>query len=355
MDPSDLRILEIGDHHHFKLTLPLQTTLLWTGSRAPRHLSATDYADWTPFKFRRALRDVTKQRYDLVVTYSQNRTPWHPRNWVRSIAHSPLTPLAALSRVFGVSMLRFVALPIPLIAIDMQDGGTIHSCNFFLLDKAKLFLKRELPVDHWQVLQGSAHAGLPTLRIRRSARWRERIDKLRPVSLQARPIETGPPGEVFAAKTTDVFFAGAIESNSTVRSAGLAELKGLASRGLRVDIAAERLSADEYHRRLAQAWLAWSPSGLGWDCYRHYEAPQCLSVPIINYPTISRYEPLIDGIHAFYYAPEPGGLTRAIEAAIQDKKRLEQIALAGRQHVRAHHVGGAFCARVIAAAFDRSA
>jgi glycosyltransferase involved in cell wall biosynthesis len=191
---------------------------------------------------------------------------------------------------------------------------------------------------------------LPTTRIRRSRRWQRRIEKLRPISLQAGSIDIGRPDDAFAAKNADVFFAGAVELNSTVRSDGLRQLEGLAARGLRIDMPAERLAQDEFYRRMSRAWLAWSPSGLGWDCYRHYEAPQCLTVPVINYPTILRNRPLQDGVHAIYYPPEGDGLARAIENALVDKERLKRMALAGREHVQSHHVGPAFCDRILKAA-----
>ena len=129
----------------------------------------------------------------------------------------------------------------------------------------------------------------------------------------------------------------------------------MARRGLKIDIAEERLPQDEFYRRMSQAWLAWSPSGLGWDCYRHYEAPQCLSVPVINYPTIARYQPLEDGIHAIYYSPEGDGLCRTIEFALADKDRLKQIAVGGRAHVRANHVGPKVCEHVLRLALENTA
>ena len=39
--------------------------------------------------------------------------------------------------------------------------------NLFLLDRAKYFFKRELPVDRWQVFQRTGHVGLPGPRFRR--------------------------------------------------------------------------------------------------------------------------------------------------------------------------------------------
>ena len=56
-------------------------------------------------------------------------------------------------------------------------------------------------------------------------------------------------------------------------------------------------------------------------------------MPLINQPTIERHRPLIGGVHALYYDPEPGFLTAAIEAALADKDRLRAIARAGKAHV----------------------
>ena len=114
-----------------------------------------------------------------------------------------------------------------------------------------------------------------------------------------------------------------------------------------------RLPQAEFYRRMASAWLTWSPAGFGWDCHRHYEAAQCLTVPLINYPTIVRYAPLEDGKHAIYYAPEPGGLTRAVLAALSNRDRLRDVAIAAREHVLAHHTHRARCDAVLEAVFGR--
>ena len=138
-------------------------------------------------------------------------------------------------------------------------------------------------------------------------------------------------------KTADVFFAGDTESSSSVRAAGMRELTALRERGITVDIPQSRLPLPEFYQRAARAWLVWSPEGLGWDCFRHYEAPACGAVPVINQPTIERHQPLAAGEHAFYYDPAPGELTRTIVAALADKDRLRAMARAGQSHVMAHH------------------
>lgn len=351
MDLSAIRILEIGDHHHFKQTFPERTHLLWTGRRPPKSLASKDYVDCTPLAFKRAMRQAAAGAFDVVVTYAPQRSPWHPRYWLRAMLQT--SPLVAATRVFGVTWLRHARPGVPIAVVDMHDIPTVHSSNFFLLDIARVYCKRELPVDRWQSLYGTAHANLPTLRIRRDPRWRDRLAKLQPISLQSPLLELKrPDAEVFSSKTSDVFFAGTVTDNSTVRVAGLKQLEKLARLGLKIDIATERLSHSDFYRRMSLAWLAWSPSGLGWHCYRHYEAPQCLAVPVINYPTVSRHRPLQDGVHALYYDPDGNGLSEAIQAALPDKERLKRLAIAGREHVRAHYAGAAFCNRVLRLALE---
>ncbi len=154
-------------------------------------------------------------------------------------------------------------------------------------------------------------------------------------------------------KTTDVFFAGSSATNSAVRADGIEELRALKAEGYRVDIPDGRLTETEFHRRLAAAWLAWSPAGFGWDCLRHYEAAASGTVPLINYPTIHRDLPLVDGEHCLFYAPELGGLTAAIRAALADKPHLLHIAKNARAHVYAHHTSEARVERIVAAVLGR--
>jgi hypothetical protein len=342
MLPANSRILEIGAWHYFKQTYPERTTLLWTGRRPPRirGVPAPDsyYVNCTPGNFIQALRDMRAGQYDLVVAYPMHRPPWHPRHWVRSLAHEPLKPWAAFTRVFGVSWLRYARIPVPLVAFDTNDVFVIERHNFFLIDKADIFFKRELPVDRWQVLTGTAHPSLPTTRIRSNETWRRRIANIRPMAITTPVIATeGLWSGDFPDKTVDIFFAGETYKNSWVRHSGLAELAELRARGVSVDVAEERLPRAEFHRRLARAWLAWAPSGFGWQSYRAGEASQCLAVPLVDNPFVERHRPLLNGAHLFYYDVEPGGLARAAEAALADKERLRRMALAAREHVLAHH------------------
>jgi len=345
--PASARILEIGDFHYVKDQYPERTTLLWTGRRPPL-LGRSDYFDCTLPRLLRAIADARASCYDLVVVYMGLRSPWHPRNWLRSLFAEPARPVAAVSRVFGVSWLRFAPIPVPLVVLDMNDAFIMGRHNFFLLDKADVVFKRELPVDRWHILCHSVHPRLPTRRIRRRPRWQRRLAKIRPIALPALVIADNPlrSGE-FPQKTVDLFFSGNVAENSWVRRTGMAELEQLAKRGIKLDVPAERLPPAEFHRRLARAWLAWSPSGFSWECFRTSEAAQCLSVPVLNYPTVELHRPLIDGEHVIYYNPEPGGLVRAVERALADKAKLKQMAIAAREHVLRHHTPRALVDHVI--------
>ena len=134
-----------------------------------------------------------------------------------------------------------------------------------------------------------------------------------------------------------------------MRGRGISELLALRDKGLKIDIANEVLSPREFYERCARAWLVWSPEGLGWDCFRHYEALACKAVPIINYPAIERHQPLIEREHAFYYGVEPGGLTRTVLFALSNKGRLARMAEAGCSHVLAHHTPAAIARYIVGA------
>jgi hypothetical protein len=126
------------------------------------------------------------------------------------------------------------------------------------------------------------------------------------------------------------------------------EILALREQGVRVDIPDELLPRSEFYARCARSWLVWSPEGYGWQCFRHYEAPGCGSVPVINQPTIERSRPLRHGEHAIFYDVEAGGLTRAIVTALADKAWLADMARAGRAHVLACHTPRAIAEHVIA-------
>jgi hypothetical protein len=286
---------------------------------------------------------------DLIVVHPNFSRPWGLRALSRAIISSRfLKGRSPLGRAFGPELLRWRGRA-PIVVIDLEDLPLINRDNLFLLDRCTLWFKRELPVDHWRVFTKTAHPNLPTPRFRTGERERRRVQKLRPISigLPMRAEGLPPPAQ---PKSADVFFLARVEASSTARARGLEELRALAAHGVVVDIPNAPLPRAEFYKRCAAAWLVWSPEGFGWDCFRHYEALACGSVPLINQPSIDRHAPLLAGEHALYYDPEPRGLTRAVLAALADKDALTRIAEAGRTHVMSHHTPDALSRYVVEAA-----
>jgi hypothetical protein len=130
-----------------------------------------------------------------------------------------------LFRVYGPQLLRWRGRA-PIVVMDHEDMPVINRNSLYLLDRCRLWFKRELPVDHWRVFMKTAHANLPTPRFRLARRNRARVAKLRPISLGFKLGIELPDTAATAAKTVDVFFAGRIEGCARLASSSIS-LKAL--------------------------------------------------------------------------------------------------------------------------------
>jgi hypothetical protein len=352
-DIAHRRIVEIGDKPFVKRGLPDQVTYFSTwADDDPRRLKADGSSVVSLRTLAVLCRALRAPETDLVVCHPTFFSPWHWRWTMRALFdRRTLRRSVSFVRTMGPQVLRW-PISAPIAVLDQTDLPLINRNNFFLLDRCRIYFKRELPPDRWRLFMKTGHANLPTPRFRVTAPQQARIDKLRPISLGL-PLSatTSFPVEP-SEKSVDIFFAGKIDGSSHVRRRGLGELLALRERGIAVDIPERALPQSEFYRRCARAWLTWSPEGLGWDCFRHYEAAACGSVPVINQPTIERHQPLLHGIHAIYYDIEEGGLTGAVRAALADKQRLDAIGRAAGIHVLAHHTLTTLARHIVRASLD---
>lgn len=302
-------------------------------------------------------RRIADPAIDLIVAHAPASSPWSGRALGRALfRRSTLRGNLATVRGIGTELLRRHAAA-PIAVLDFEDSIGIERGNLFLLDKCVAYFKRELPIDHWQVLARTAHRRVPTPRFRSVERNRERIAKLHPISLglplgaAARLVGSPPSGE----KTIDVFFTGRIGNSSTVRQRGFDELLTLRDAGYAIDVADTVLPFEEYLARCARAHLVWSPEGFGWQTFRIYEAAICGAAPLVSRPSIERHRPLIEGIHAVHYDVEPGELARTARAALADRDRLRAIGRAAREHVKAFHTPAAIARHVVETALSAAA
>jgi hypothetical protein len=238
-------------------------------------------------------RTIAGGGFDLIVCEPNYNAPWNPIGLLRTLfSRRALSGKVSLSRPFGLELLRGRITP-PLAVVDLEDNASINRCDRYLLDACRLYFKRELPVDSWRLFANTMTPRQPSRRFRANPANRRRIAKLRPISLGIPPGMEPLLPIARRDKTADVFFVA--------------------------------------------ARIVWSPEGYGWDCFRHYEAAACGSVPLINYPSIIRHRPLEHGVHCLYYAPEPGGLASTVLAALQDKARLAAMAENAREHAIRFH------------------
>ncbi len=318
-----------------------ETTEHWSTEAVldSRDLEPTNYQ----VTFRSLLRLASALRgadYGLVVVQPSAFPPWHWEAISRSLfKRAALGGIIPIARYFGPQAIRG-KVAAPIAVWDSDDAPFIQRHNSFLLDRATLYFKRELPTDYWRAFMRTLHRRVPTPRFRRLELQRQRVAKLRPISLGLpfgrESIPTAHPvSEV--AKTADVFFAGRIEDSATVRKRGMAELLALRAQGYRIDIPDRALKLDDFLARCARAWLTWSPEGYGYDCFRTYEAAICGSVPVVSRQGIERYKPLREGEHCFYHEVEPGSLTDTIQMALKDRERLVQMGEAARRFVLTEH------------------
>jgi hypothetical protein len=345
-----LRILEIGEFSLFKVAMPQDTTFVFTGvnRRAADHI---EHEPFGPAMLPGLLRSLRRGEWDIVVCFPPARPLLDCRRNVAGLAVA-LYRLLFRFRTLGTYFAQARAR-VPLVVLDYNDMQTVPRSALKLLDRSVAYFKRELPLDPGKALFDVTPAFRTHRRLMESKYFRRNIDKLRPIGLAIAEDTVREALATQPEKSVDIFFAGSVD-HSAIRQRGFAQLKALAAQGYSVDICPGGLSRSEYLQRCARAWLTWSPEGYGWDCFRHYEAGLCLSVPVISPPNVTRYQPFVDGTHAFFYPVEGDGLRTIVTRALQNKAQLTAMAQAARKHVIGHNTHARICEHILEAALPRA-
>jgi hypothetical protein len=282
------------------------------------------------------LKEIRRNEYRLIVCRSFGRFAWSSTNsWITNV-------LRWLMRLFFAFCISRRSRSAKLVILDFEDELTLDRRDARLLEQCHLYFKRELAQNAWtNLLRAQPYLG-EYQAMMRNPRFKKMVEKFRPISLgipeaQLTDIELNADSDSqLAEKSYDIFFSGTTD-HSTVRESGLRLLRKLKDEGYVVYLPEGGLPRQQFNEALSASWLVWSPEGSGWDCFRHYEVCLAGSVPVINFPTIRRHAPLLDGIHCFYYGIEGDDLLQKIKTALDDKARLKEMAQAGRKHVLEHH------------------
>ena len=294
------------------------------------------------------LRKLRRQPPVLaIVNYREEAFFRAGTGWASGIGSAARAAFVRPSRLgellFFASLVRH---KVPIALLNRSDVGELPSASDWYYRRCHACFVRELSPQPEITLKSifTLSGGNPETN-RRGRKLLGVLDPLCPVSrdtAKLRPISLGVPEENIAKilfdrrKEYDVFFAGDLHEKG-LRGRLVEELRTQAGRrGWRI-LLRDRLPRDEFFQSLASSHLCLSPPGMGWDCWRHYEAMLAGSVPLMTYPTILQYRPAIEGDHGFYFAPEAGGLTRCLEQALGSPDRLSHVAAAGRNLVLDFH------------------
>jgi hypothetical protein len=312
----EVRVLEIGRIPLFKSAYPDQTTWIRTGSSlvqaGDRYVAfRTGFASVVNLLWK-----LGRGKFQIILLPAVDIEFPADATLRKKILRHSIAAVARLrlSRWLAQMLLRPKQNVIAFL--DISDFPRIASVTRDIVPDTLCYFKREL---------------YPTVSFSGESDQGWWTDRTEPISLPA-PVSFEPP---LIPKQTDVFFSGNIYT--PVREAGLRVLETLASSGLKIDIVRERIPHEEYMQRMAASWLVWSPSGYGWDCYRHYEACLAKSVPVIDFPSAERVFWLKDREHCFYYGRSEGDLAQIIRTALVEKDRLAEMGNQARRHVIENH------------------
>jgi len=291
-------------------------------------------------RWKEVIRRIRRREYELAVVTDRKHCFWRPGAGMFSgLLRFGKAVLAEPRRLAHLQIPRELSkVGIPWSLLERNDQCLIREGNHLLFHLAKRVFVRELLQNRYEIFQ-AYREGCDKLRLwpkpfRAGPRVPLAIEKIRPISLGWRPGSIRETSD--EEKVHDIIFCGQ-QSMRTPRMAAVDELKASASQNGWKFFCPERLDQDEFHRECARSWLCLSPSGNGWDCYRHYEALLTGSVPLINYPWIERYAPLEDGRHCLFYSVERGHLTEVVKKALKNKNLLRSMADQGADRVRKYH------------------
>ena len=305
-----MRILEVSRYGLFKVLQPDNTC--WVRWGQPLTWNETHRPDGSGFSaIAQILSRVRNNTYDLIVLPAIHPEDGFDHSWHKLAGKFALKTVAQ-SAVLSALFSRVVGSCRHVI-VDIMDDRRLCEATIRLFPNSTLYFKRELDLDRITELS--------------------RVCPL-PLFVPHEKLISQPP-----QKDIDVFFAG--DLSNAIRRDAVETVRSLSKRGLRVVTPSTWLPYQDYMAALARSWLVLSPEGLGWDCYRHYEACLAGSVPVINHPRYRRPLFLQHTVHCFYYDLSQSSLAELLLTALANKDMLMRMAEAGRQHVLANHTRSA--------------
>ncbi len=348
MSDRPVRVLEIGFFPLLSRAFPEQvqwinTSLQWKDTRCYKRDEASFFRRVGRLcaEAARGFAAASRQDYDVVVTRCLGSVNSFGRPiWVHLVRTAIGWGLEGLAR-YAARGTR-----VRLAVIDLADEGTIHPRDRRLFWRSNLYFKRELADNLWHtletVLPRGAVAGVCVVPPLGSSL----TERLRPISLGIDESAARAPIPA-ARKSHDVFYSG-LSSLVPSRVALPAILDDLKARGWRVAMPRERLDFEQYREMMAGSRLCLSPGGVGWDCFRHYEAVAFGSVPVFDFRSIRQRAPFRHGVDCFYVDSQDDVASRIDEFLKTPDATLDAMAAAAQRRLNEHFTFHALARYVMA-------
>jgi len=300
---------------------------------------------WGPI--RAALRELDGAFWDLAVVNCRETCFFQAgAGWGRGLGRAFLTAWKNPEEIGHLLLFaKLVRKRIPIALINRSDQGRLPLGSDWFFRRSHLCFVRELnPLPEFALADLFTPSGgnlQANRRARRILAWADPGCPTGRDTAKLRPLSLGLPNAAqlpapAPQKKYDVFFAGDLHEKG-LRGRLVEECRRhAAGRNWRLCLR-ERMGQEEFWKTLSESRLCLSPPGMGWDCWRHYEAMALGAVPLMPYPTIFQHQPPVDGQHCFYFPPEPGGLAAALDRAMDRNTDLHRMAEAGRKLALEHH------------------
>ena len=331
-----MKILEIGFHPLLRDTFPdevvwIDSALRWDDVRAYQKKSGSLMARITHLgrQAARALSLSVSQPYDVVVARCLSTANTLGQSWAVRLSRSVLRGSFELLILFAARGDR-----VKLVIVDATDRITIHPRDQRLFAHCDLYFKRELAQNLWHSLEAILPQGACPGAMSKTAQGLRMIGKLRPFSLgiSAEKIRTAKPMQ---ERRWDIFYAGS-ESHVPARKVLPKALAELERRGWKVCMPRERLSFEDYMDTLSESRFCCSPSGMGWDCFRHYESLSQGAIPLLDHRAIIQSHTLCDARECFYLDYQADLFSQMERVLKIDSAELDVMARSGQEVLREH-------------------
>lgn len=330
-----MRILEVGLTDLLKRNYPDEVDFV---STRVRWKEANNYSRnehlWRSIKknFQAALLSLkekfSQRNYDVVVVRALGPT-MNPR----------YGPDVWFQQAMGMALRSFIKIHCGkkgtrLVVLDITDHMTIHPRDKYFLKRADLYFKRELALNKYQSLEAILPFYHDVGRCVYEDWYQEYLQKLRPLPLGA-PQAGTQISTNFSLKKWDLFYSGG-DRKVWMRQALSEWLRVCEEAGLKVYFPQERIPKEEFLNAITQSWVTISPSGTGWDCYRHYEIPWQGSIPMLTTPGIFRYAPTLHNESCFILDPQNFSIDWMV-SLFRDKEHLRKMTIQAQEHFLQYH------------------